>query len=180
MIDAEKIVSDFSRAHDLKIQFSSDMPPGYETANGTFDISKNTLFLNTAALANMPDYEALFYLFHELRHVLQYTTPQAFPEVLQRSLDYVLMYDGTCYQRLNGNWAECKLEGNRQHLIDAYLGQPYERDANAYAYEQVKGIYGPSKELDALYAFWGPKELLSDGDYLEIYRTIDLACMVES
>ena len=54
MIDAEKIVSNFCRAHDLKIQFSTDMPAGCETANGTFDISKNTLFLNTAALANMP------------------------------------------------------------------------------------------------------------------------------
>lgn len=149
------------------------MPEGYGTANGTFDITKNTLFFNTAMLDEEPDYTVLFYLFHELRHTLQYTFPQSFSEVIRHSLDYVLMYDGTCYKMLHGDWQECKLEGTDQYLADAYLGQPYELDANNYAYEQVKKIYGPSKELDELYSFWTPKAKLADAEYMQIYEEID-------
>lgn len=173
MVDIQKIVSEFCSQHALQIKLSTDMPAGYETANGTFDITKNTLYFNAAMLAKAPDYAVVFYLFHELRHALQYTCPQTFRAVIRRSLDYVLMYDGTCYKLVNGEWAECKLEGTAQALSDAYLGQPYELDANDYAYEQAKRLYGPSKELDELYAFWIPRMKLSDAEYLKIYEKID-------
>lgn len=174
MLDVKKIVSDFCRTHQLQIVLSTDMPDGYESANGTFDIVKNTLFFNSAMLASAPDYETLFYLFHELRHVLQYTRPQSFSKAIQCSLNYVLMYDGSCFKMVCGDWLKCSsLEGTAQYLSDAYLGQPYEMDANRYAYEQVKQLCGLSQELDALYSFWIPSHKLSDAEYTELYKKID-------
>ena len=54
------------------------MPKGYETANGTFDPTVNTLFINKEMLQSQPEYEQMFYLFHELRHALQYLHPESF------------------------------------------------------------------------------------------------------
>lgn len=173
MIDFQNIVSDFCQEHHLQIAFSTDMPDGYETANGTFDIVKNTLFLNSALLASVPEHEALFYLYHELRHALQYTSPQSFSTSIQRSLNYILMYDGTCLKMVDGDWKECHLEGTEQFLLDAYLGQPYEMDAKAYAYQQVKALYGASKNLNELYAFWTPKHRFSDAEYMALYQKIN-------
>ena len=173
MIDFRNIVSDFCRKNNIKIELSIEMPVGYETANGTFDIAKNTLFFNSTMLAQAPDYESLFYLFHELRHVQQYKCPQLFTETIKRSLNYVLMYDGTCFKMMNGIWKEYKLEGTEEYLTDAYMGQPYEMDANNYAYGQVEKICGSSKELDKLYSFWVPQKKLSDDEYMKIYKIID-------
>lgn len=173
MIDFESIVSDFCSVHHLQIVLSTDMPCGYESANGTFDIAKNTLFLNRTVLASAPDYEALFYLFHELRHVLQYTRPQLFSKAIQYSLNYVLMYDGSCFKLVHNDWLECRLEGSAQYLSDAYFGQLYEMDANSYAYEQVQKRCGTSQKLDELYSFWIPVHGLSDAEYMELYKTID-------
>lgn len=172
-MNVAKLVADFCYENHLSTHFSTDMPEGYETANGTFDITKNTLFFNTAMLAEAPDYEMLFYLFHELRHVLQYVKPEQFSPIIQESLSYVLMYDGTCYKLINGDWAECRLEGTEEYLTKAYLGQPYELDANQFAYERVKKMLGPSEELDKLHAFWTPEAKLSDAEYRKIYHEID-------
>ncbi len=173
MIDYETIVAAFCSDHQLQIEWSIEMPEGCETANGTFDVVQNTLFLNAAQLSSVPEQEALFYLFHELRHVLQYTQPQQFSEAIQRSLRYVLMYDGTCFQLADGAWLECHIDGSAQFTRDAYLGQPYELDANRYAYEQVKRRCGPSQALDELYSFLLPEHFLSDEEYLALYRRID-------
>ena len=173
MFDVKKFIHEFCEQNQLCIRFSTDMPEGYETANGTFDITKNTLFFNTTMLTESPDYEMLFYLFHELRHVLQYVKPEQFSPIIHESLSYVLMYDGTCYKLINGEWAECKLEGTENDLSNAYLGQPYELDANQFAYESVRKILGPSVDLDKLYEFWRPKAKLSDAEYQNIYHEID-------
>ena len=173
-MNVAKLVADFCYENHLSTHFSTDMPEGYETANGTFDITKNTLFFNTAMLAEAPDYEMLFYLFHELRHVLQYVKPEQFSPIIQKSLSYVLMYDGTCYKLINGDWAECRLDGTEDYLTRAYLGQPYELDANQFAYERVNAILGPSEELDKLHAFWTPEVKLSDAEYRKIYHEIDM------
>ena len=50
----------------------------YETVYGTYDVTVNTLFLNTAILQGAPEYGVLFYLFHELRHAVQYLRPVLF------------------------------------------------------------------------------------------------------
>lgn len=173
MIDFKKVVSDFCSKNHLEFELCTKMPAGYETANGTFDITKNTLFFNSTMLSQAPDYEALFYLFHELRHVVQYKCPALFDETIQRSLNYVLMYDGTCFKMMNGIWMECKLNGTEQYLTDAYLGQPYEMDANDYAYEQTQNICGSSKELNELYSLWKPQNSLPNAEYMQIYEEID-------
>ncbi len=67
------------------------MPAGYETAYGTYDVTINTLFLNTAILGNAPKYEVLFYLFHELRHAMQYLRPIMFDDKIKESINYVIL-----------------------------------------------------------------------------------------
>ena len=67
------------------------MPPGYETAFGTFDVVAKTLFLNQDMLQEAPVFEALFYLYHELRHALQYLRPELFDRVIQDSRFYVIL-----------------------------------------------------------------------------------------
>ena len=54
-----------------------------------------------------------------------------------------------------------------------YLGQPYEIDANQYAYEKVKLILGDSQELEELRDFWMPKEKISYSEYEDFYNKID-------
>lgn len=53
------------------------MPEGYETANGTFDPTVNTLFINKEMLQSQPEYEQMFYLISELRHALRICTRSA-------------------------------------------------------------------------------------------------------
>lgn len=75
-----------------KAQFSLDglslsfqMPTGYEDANGTYDITVNTLFLNPAFLS-ADSLELPFYFLHELRHAMQYLHPEQFSKEIQCSL----------------------------------------------------------------------------------------------
>ena len=120
-----------------------------------------------------PDYEKAFYLFHELRHSSQYLCPELFSNVINRSIQYVIMYDGTCYKIVNGQYCECKLEGGEDYFTNIYLGQPYEADANTYAYEQVKRIVGDSDDLRKLYKFWMPSRPVPDEVYDSVYSLID-------
>ena len=66
-----------------------------------------------------------------------------------------------------------KLDGSTEHFTELYLGQPYERDANDFAYEKVKELLGDSPELQELHAFWTPKKPIADQVYEELYRQID-------
>ena len=115
----------------------------------------------------------MFYLFHELRHALQYLHPESFDGLIARSRLYVIQYDGTCYKLVDGEWKECKLDGSTEHFTELYLGQPYDRDANDFAYEKVKELLGDSPELQELHAFWTPKKPIADQVYEELYRQID-------
>lgn len=83
------------------------------------------------------------------------------------------MYDGTCYKIVNGKYYECKLEGGEEYYSNIYLGQPYEVDANQYAYEQVKKICGDSDDLRKLYEFWIPSQPVPDDIYDSVYALID-------
>ncbi len=83
------------------------------------------------------------------------------------------MYDGTCYKVVNGKYCECKLEGGEKYFTNIYLGQPYEVDANKYAYEQAKRIYGDSDGLNNLYESWMPTQPVSDDVYDSVYALID-------
>ena len=45
MSDIEKIVNVFCCVNGLSVKLSYDMPSGYETAYGTYDVTINTWFL---------------------------------------------------------------------------------------------------------------------------------------
>ena len=172
--DAAKLAGDFCAEKDLKISLSFQMPPGYETANGTFDPVKKTLFLNEEVLRGVPEYETAFYLFHELRHAEQYQHPERFDETIRRSLPYVVLYDGTCYRLDRGGWQECCLSGE-EDFADIYLGLPYEVDANEYAYARVRSLCGDSEELGKLRDFWRPKRRRPEEVYQRLFQRIDEA-----
>ena len=173
MIDFEKHFRAYCEENSLSIKISFDMPEGYETANGTFDPTVNTLFINKEMLQSKPEYEQLFYLFHELRHALQYLRPERFDVLISRSRIYVIQYDGVCYKLVDGEWRACKLDGSIEYFSELYLGQPYERDANDFAYEKVKALLGASLDLQELHAFWMPKKVIEDQAYKKLYRQID-------
>jgi len=121
-MDIISIFHDFCIENDLAIKLSHDMPSGYETAFGTYDITINTLFLNLKMLEDAPEFEVLFYFYHELRHAEQYLHPERFELSIQESLPYVILYNGICYKLMGNTWYECKLEG--EDFMDAYLSLP--------------------------------------------------------
>ncbi len=141
------LVESICAERGLSVVLSWDMPQGYETANGTFDPVAKTLFLNPAVLQSAPEYEAMFYLVHELRHAEQYQHPERFDAMIRVSLPYVVLYDGTCFRLRGETWQECRLDGGEERFRDAYLGFPYEVDANEFAAQRVKAFCGDSPAL---------------------------------
>lgn len=172
-INYEEIVADFCRKNGISVNLSYDMPASYESAYGTYDVTINTLFLNISILQDAPRYEVLFYLFHELRHAMQYLCPALFDEQIQESRFYVVLYNGGCFKLVDNVWQECSLDGSADYFTCAYMNLPYELEANAYAYEKVKEICGDSAELKELYAFWTPKDRFSYDEHMRLFRRID-------
>ena len=173
MFDYKRYFDEYCLENGLALRLSFDMPPGYETANGTFDFEAKTIYINAEYLCEAPDYEQAFYFYHELRHAVQYISPEKFSDAIIRSLPYTIMFDGTCYKLVDGKYLECKLDGGEALFTDVYLGQPYEVDANKYSYERVKILFGDSEGLQKLYAFWMPKKHVQDAEYLAYYDQID-------
>ena len=156
-----------------KLSLSYTMPCGYETAYGTFDLNLQTIFINKNLLKDKEEFEQAFYLFHELRHALQYTNPQSFNNIINESLSYIIMYDGTCYKKIGDKYYKYKINGDEEFLKNLYISQPYEMDANKYAYKKVCEVVGFSKELEQLYHRWIPKRRISNETYRLIYKEID-------
>lgn len=173
MKEIEKIALEFCRENDIEVRLSYDMPAGYETAYGTYDVTINTLFLNTAILQNAPQYEVLFYLFHELRHAMQYLRPIMFDDKIKESINYVILYNGTCYKLINNEWKECAFAGDENYFTRAYRSMPYEIDANTFAYEKARKICGDSAELKELYDFWIPKDSFDYEEHRKLFWRID-------
>ena len=171
--EIESIIAGFCKENSLVVTLSCDMPIGYETAYGTYDVTINTLFLNAQLLQDAPEHEVLFYLFHELRHAMQYLRPESFDPQIQESRFYVVLYNGVCYKLVGNAWQEVVLEGAEDYFTRAYMSLPYELDANSFAYERVKDICGNTDELQELYAFWCPKDRMSYGEHLKLFRRID-------
>lgn len=173
MFDYKKHFEAYCNNEGLNLHLSLDMPSGYEDANGTFDVTTQTVFINAKNLQKAPDYEKLFYLFHELRHSAQYLVPSKFDKIIGRSIQYVIMYDGTCYKLISGAYYSCKLDGEEAFFVNLYLGQPHEVDANFFAYEQTKRIYGDSESLKRLYEFWIPRQPIPNETYDYVFALID-------
>lgn len=181
LLDANRIetlVSEFCADHHLSVQLSYEMPAGYETAFGTYDVTVNTLFFNREMLKDALEYEVLFYLYHELRHAAQYLHPDMFVAQIQDSRFYVVLYNGTCYKLVENDWQECALEGDESYYTNAYLSLPYEVDANTFAYEQVKAICGDLPELRELYNAWIPEERWTYEKLKALFCQIDGALKV--
>lgn len=70
MVDFRQYFDYYCAKNNINLQFSTNMPSDYEAANGTFDVALNTLFLNVELLVSYPEYQQLFYLFHEFCHAL--------------------------------------------------------------------------------------------------------------
>lgn len=180
MFDYQSHFDAYCNNEGLDIHLSFDMPSGYESANGTFDVATKTVFINETILRNSPDYEKLFFLFHELRHATQYLAPNKFDIAISKSLQYVIMFDGTCYKLIGGAYHRCKLDGTEDYFINLYLGQPHEVDANTFAYEHIKSIYGYSESLKKLYEFWTPDKPIPNEVYYSVFKQIDEKLKVES
>lgn len=163
----------YCREHGLRLHLLFDMPAGYEMAKGTFDVSSKTIFINAKGLEKEPVCIKLFYLFHELRHASQYLEPERFNETIHRSIQYVIMFDGTCYKLVDNHYLKCKLEGSEGYFTSLYLGQPHEVDANTFAYEQTRKLCGDSAGLKELFDFWMPRQAILKGTYDRIFSLID-------
>mgnify|MGYP004595497189 FL=1 len=173
MSEYKKYFEAYCREHDLELRLSFEMPVGYETANGTFDVSSRTVFINAEKLNKEPEYSKLFYLFHELRHASQYLEPGRFNETIKRSIQYIMMFDGTCYKLEGNRYLKCRLEGGEEYFNNLYLGQPHEVDANRFAYEQARKICGDSVGLKKLVDFWMPRQMISNDVYDKVFALID-------
>ena len=173
MFDYKKQFDRYCIDEQLDLTLSFDMPTGYEAANGTFDAVTRTVFIHAQLLCQAPDYEKAFFLFHELRHASQQLCPDRFSKEIIKSLPYTILYDGTCYKLVDGEYLECKLDGGEEVFTNLYLGQPYEVDANTFAYEQVKKVCGDSEGLRELYEFWMPRSPVPAEQYDVIFSMID-------
>ncbi len=173
MSEYKKYFEAYCKEHDLELRLSFEMPVGYETANGTFDISSRTVFINAEKLNKEPEYSKLFYLFHELRHASQYLEPERFNETIKRSIQYIIMFDGTCYKLEGNRYLKCRLEGGEEYFNNLYLNQPHEVDANRFAYEQARKICGDSVGLKKLVDFWMPRQMISNDIYDKVFSLID-------
>ena len=169
----ESIIAGFCKENSLAVTLSCDMPAGYETAYGTYDVTINTLFLNAQLLQDAPEHEVLFYLFHELRHAMQYLRPESFDPQIQESRFYVVLYNGVCYKLVDNAWQAVVMEGAEDYFTRAYMSLPYELDANAFAYEKAKEICGYTAQLRELYAFWVPTAQMQHSELRTLFRQID-------
>ena len=173
MIDFTNDINAFCKENNLTLSLSYDMPAGYASAYGTYDVTVNTIYLNRNLIQNAQAYEALYYLYHELRHAMQYCQPEQFDANIQKSIHYVILYNGVCFKLVENAWRTCTLNGSEDYFTAAYQNLAYERDANQYAYAKVKEICGDSPELQELYAFWIPKVPFPDDEYEKLFAQID-------
>ena len=173
MLDIEVYFERYCKEHNLEIALSWEMPEGYETAFGSFDPTRRTLFLNKSLLRTAPEEEALFYLYHELRHALQYLRPELFDQQVQTSRFYVVLYNGVCYKLVDGTWKMCVLTGDTEYFKAAYLSLPYEQDANVYAYQAVREIIGNTTALRELASAWTPANPLPAEELERLFCLID-------
>ena len=173
MFQYKKYFDEYCEENKLSLSLSYTMPRGYETAFGTFDSNSLTVFINKNLLKDREEFEQAFYLFHELRHALQYTNPQSFNNIINESLSYIIMYDGTCYKQVGDKYYKYKINGDEEFLKNLYINQPYEMDANEFAYKKVCEVMGFSKELEQLYRSWIPERRISNETYRLIYKEID-------
>jgi len=177
-IDMKNIIinkfNEFIKENGLSINLSFDMPKGYEDAFGTFDVIDSTLYLNIDKKCS--NVRKLYTLYHELRHSLQYIYSERFDDVIRKSINYVVLYDGSVLKLLGNKWHKSKLTNCDFEFMDVYLNLSYELDANKYAFETVKNLISTDEELEELeYIFKNsqPSLRISKEEMNKIFRQID-------
>lgn len=175
-MNLRKYVDLYCKEEKIEINISAEMPEGYENAFGTYDVLMNTLFINEKIIAALPEYEQLFYLFHELRHASQYLAPEKFSSEIQKSRFYVILYNGICFRLFENEWKECSIEGTGEYFRNLYMNLPYEKDANVFAYRKTSEILGDSAGLRELYSYWVPGCSFGIDEFIEVFGIIDEKC----
>lgn len=166
----DEIVSTYLDKFKLDIKVEYNMPNGYENAFGTFDIEKNTLYLNAEKLKDAPLYKVLFFFFHELHHACEYKYGNS------KYLNYVVLYDGTCFKLKNRKWVSGKLDLKGVDFLEVYKSFPYEIEANKFAFNETKLFLNSTsdkEELEKLFKKMLPNDKLSLGKIDEILDKID-------
>lgn len=169
----KELFLNYCSENNLNIKLSYDMPQGYEKAFGTFDVCKNTLFININYIDSEPKYKIFFYLYHELRHAEQYIHIENFSRKIKESINYVVLYDGTCYKLIDNMWKCCKIDDKDIDFVSIYLNLPYEIDANAFAYNKIVKIFGYSDEIENFYKKQLPKTIIPLKQLKIIFNKID-------
>lgn len=59
----KKYFERYCETNKLELSLSFEMPCGYETAYGTFDVGSKTVFINAEYLKDAPDCEKAFIFF---------------------------------------------------------------------------------------------------------------------
>ena len=139
----------------LKIKLSFTMPEGFEMAYGLSNPSTGDIHINEALWTSCGSIEALFFFLHEVRHSIQSSHPELFPQEYALNSRYIIQFDGTGYKVENGKITAVHLIGTQDYFTELYLASPCERDANAFAYRCLKAA-GADERIDALYRMWSP------------------------
>lgn len=158
----------------LGVNVSFHMPTGYKEAFGTYDVTCNTIYINKNLAQSAPPYRFLFFFLHEYRHAVQYNNPSAFSDEIQKSLPYVILYNGECFKLSGNSWQKCTLQGEERYFTDAYLSLPYETDANKFALEECEKLCPEQKcALQKLYEMFLPRKQVAFAQLQKIFDEID-------
>ncbi len=140
----------------LKIKLSFTMPEGFEMAYGLSNPSTGDIHINEALWTSCESIEPLFFFLHEVRHSIQSSHPELFPQEYALNSRYIIQFDGTGYKVENGQITTVSLTGTQDYFTELYLASPCERDANAFAYRCLKAA-DAGERIDALYHMWSPE-----------------------
>ena len=103
-----KIFEEFKEKHKLTVSLSFELPKEFGGAFGMFDATKNVLYVNINEEINYA--RLIFSFFHELRHALQYNFPERFSGYIQKTLPFVVHFDGNSYMLRDKEWLHCQLK----------------------------------------------------------------------
>ena len=132
MVDIQALIHSFCEENHLPVDISQEMPAGYETAFGTYDVAQRTVFINIPVLTRAPDYAALFYVYHELRHAVQYHCPHRFPVEVRESLPYERDANDYAYRMVQSTL------GHSPELAELYASWLPQRQ---WPYEEQKKLF---------------------------------------
>lgn len=174
MSELEQWIERFARENGLTIKLSYEMPKGREEWYCNYDVETQSLHINRARLERGRDFEAAYYLFHELRHAEQFFAPQRFDESVRKSVRYAVFYDGTCYKFENGKRRECRLAATEYDFVSLSESMPHELDAHRYACEQAILLFPQKRrEILSLRDSWLPSKALSLDELNAAFEKID-------